>query len=326
MVFGFLGVGLCAQALADSGPPAPLVAKDAPTSCALLDWTLRLDFSNIDLLTCRENGFLPYQQGALLSWAQDELAHTHSGSGEGVAALMVHLIGEYKPFIGLVAGPYLQGDGTYQFASASTPIKRSDTVTEGGFLQFGFRDGFIDPSSQEYFRFRGGEAEATTGIKTTDFVAEWVPRATLNFWGCKVGIYKPTELPCGTEPFISVKYLFTPELMIQSDHLDDGPRKYLLFAHKTSDLRIGPQLSLAVSPYYALPCNSWEQFANKWTLSTVYHLATETMAGRGYAWVQTSLTYNALDFLGVSVSYGAGNSETSGNVTSEIKIGLTLKH
>jgi hypothetical protein len=326
-----LSMGASSAGAADAPLTAPPEGDDGCHGGGhQFDWSLRLDFNNIDLLACRKDrdSYVPYQEGALLSWTQDELAHSHSATGEGVAAGMIRVYGGYEPFIGFVAGPYIQGDGTYQFASRTAPLKRSDTVIEGGFLQFGVRDRILTNDSDDFFRVRGGEAEATTGIKTTTFVGEWIPRATLLVGGCKVGLYEPTELPCGEPPFdIPITYLFVPELMVQADHLVDGRRTYLLFKQDDSAVRVGPQLSLAIRPYFLQPdSGGLREFANKLTLTTVYHVSTNATAGRGYSWVLTSLTYSPVEWAGVSLSYGAGNSEASANVASQFKIGLTIKH
>jgi hypothetical protein len=330
-------LGLLAAAVLVTAGAAPANAA-SENGCDRWGWALRLDFNNIQTNLCDNKSFLPYQEGAQITLTINELAHTRSVNGQGVIAGFVNVFPKNAndPFLGMVIGPYLQGSGTYQFASSKTPITRSDLVTEGGFAQVGFENPL--PGNyllQNYFRFRGGDVESNTGTNSTTFVGEWLPAANFSHdapagdpSGCYFAIGEAAPLRCGTFETSDqhIFFLLTPELMVQSDHLDSGPNKYRLFSRNDSALRIGPQISLALYPYNEGPV------LDNFSLSTVYHVSTDTDSGRGYAWVLTTLTYNLpssdprIPTFGLTASYGAGNSETTANTTSQFMIGLSVKH
>jgi len=315
-------------------PPAVSAAQARPVSCDALGWMLRLDFNSVAPVICDSDrqGFLPYQEGAQVGVTKDELQHSTSLTGEGVVAAYVNVMpvpttANWK-FLGTSLGPYLQFDETYQYATPSSPSKRTEILTEGAFAQFGF--GNYD--AQHYFRLRGGEASSSTGTKTNSVIAEWLPTFALPGGVCALAFDLHRPYPCDGHTNTFVSYLLTPELMVQSDHYDSGPNKYRIFLTDHSALRVGPQVGLAVKPYCASE-SGWCGAQSVWSkllFSATYHYSTDTLSGRRYSWVLTGFTYNALSgplgSLGLSLSYGAGNSETSGNTTSQAKVGLTLKH
>jgi hypothetical protein len=64
------------------------------------------------------------------------------------------------------------------------------------------------------------------------------------------------------------------------------------------------------------------------TFATItYHLSSDTYTGRTCSWMQSVLSYNSdpMEHFVISLTYGYGNSETTGNNTSQIKLGLAAK-
>ncbi len=253
--------------------------------------------------------------GSRVSLTFDELAHTTSISVDGLAAGALRYYGDGEPFLGVVLGPYVQGTGMYQFESSSAPSKTIDTVTTGGYAEFGFDNRL---NWQNYFRIRGGEVYGNSGMIGSDTViGEWMP------------VYDPLHI--GTSWYIKdtkIEYQFSPELMVQYDQLVYGPKKYLLFSTNNDALRIGPEgvLKLWVdSRHISDPI--LETIAERTNISITYHASWDTYSGRSYSWLQPVLTYN-LDSEGhfaLSAGYGYGNSETTANMTSQLKLGLAGK-
>jgi hypothetical protein len=134
----------------------------------------------------------------------------------------------------------------------------------------------------------------------------------------------------GNSPF---DFWFFPELMVQYDHFEGGPNKYVLFALNNEAMRVGPEAVLYLFPNGGrlAPCVG-QQFADY--LSNVSILATfheewDTYTGRNFYWAAVSTTYTFAAFVdksfGVTVSYGYGNSETTGNLTNQVKLGFSAE-
>jgi hypothetical protein len=156
----------------------------------------------------------------------------------GVGVAVFRRDGDLNPVIGLDFGPFVQGDGTYNFETSSSPSKATDTVTVGGFGQIGLNG----LGGQNYLRLRAGYVLGNSGIASTTLVGEWLP------------VYRSVPfLHLGTDtstPDGLFLFNLSPELMFQYDALDKGPPKYAIFATAREALRIGPQvvLKVAVSP------------------------------------------------------------------------------
>lgn len=265
------------------------------------------------MFDCPDPDHLKSAVGSRLSLTFDELAHTSSISVDGLAAGALRYYSDDGPFSGIVLGPYLQGNEMFQFSSSSAPSKTSDTVTAGGYAEFGFSTS----AAQNYFRIRGGEVFGSSGTGSETFVGEWMP------------VYE--SLNIGTSSYIPgtlIDYRFSPELMVQYDQLEYGPNKYLLFSTHNDALRIGPQvvLKLWVDPRH-IADPFLQTIADKTTISITYHASQDTYSGRNYSWFQPAMTYNLDDggHFALSASYGYGNLEATANRASQFKLGLAGK-
>jgi hypothetical protein len=313
-----------AVARADDGGPIsgapnldPLIGE-CKENKGSLGFILRQDFTDISLFECPTADNLKKAVGSRLSLTFDELAHTTSISVDGLAAGALRYYGDGRQFEGVVLGPYVQGTGMYQFESPSAPSKTIDTVTAGGYAEFGFNDPLVH--WQNYFRIRGGEVYGNSGMIGSDTViGEWMP------------VYDTDTVHIGTSSYIKgtkIDYQFSPELLVEYDQLVYGPKKYLLFSTSNDALRIGPEgvLKLWVDSR-RIGDQFLETIADRTIISITYHASWDTYSGRSYSWLQSVLTYN-LDpggHVALSAGYGYGNSETTANMTSQFKVGLAGK-
>jgi hypothetical protein len=332
MILRHLPAAFSAAAFLSLIAPYAAHAADSPPrserDCQTVVPTLRLDFNNVGFFKC-DADTLVESQGAQISATFDQLAHHTSISGDGIAALIVRpKIGNGDGVIGLVFGPYIQADGTYQFKSQASPQKQTSTLVEGGFIQVNFNP--PGTASNEYFRFRAGAQQSSTGASSTTMVGEWLPYLPMG-WG-----FIP---PLGrTFNEGSLDLVLTPEVVLQYDHLDAGPRSAVLFSTGASALRIGPQIGLLLSPKTCTNTDtephrcdgadnpSHNSLLGLLSLNLIAHISDDTSSGRRYAWGMATLTYNWTPNFGLSASYGAGNSEATANQTSQIKLGLSIKY
>jgi hypothetical protein len=310
MVFSHIAAARAEDRGVQDNPPTP-----SAFSCGQpVYFVLRQDFSDISLFDCPDKRALFNAVGSRLSTTFDELAHTTSISVDGLVAGVVRTSGQ-GTFLGTVFGPYLQGNASYQFASGNMDSKTTDTLTGGAFLQTGFDD--LTGRGTNYFRIRGGEAIGSTGIVTNTIVGEWLPVYDRLFIGTQQNV-------TGTR----VEYVFAPELMFQYDSLASGTNKYLLFTAHDEALRVGPQVVLKFwyDPIYVND-PILKAFLQQSTVSLTFHSSWDAYLGRNYNWFQSTFTYNLTETgnYAVSASYGCGNSETTGNQTSQIKVGLAAK-
>lgn len=315
ILFGALSALLLALSTAHADPDlqgdAPVQeTHELPRFKNCFVFTLRLDFNNVENFNCLDEQDLLQAAGAQVTLTRDELAYHTSLSGDGVAAAL-YRVGLGYTVQGIVFGPYLQADGTDQLKTPSSPAKELETIVEGGLVQ-----ALVSPfpGEEDFWRIRGGAAQSNSGIDTTTLVGEIIPTNVL----AEIGVYHGLN---GVPILIN----FSPEIMLQYDHLNDGPRKYLLFASSYSAVRIGPQLNLSLYPERSLG-DFFEQFF----ISEVIHLSDNSLSGRKYWWNQTSLNYSFPGDIGkhfgLALSYGIGNSEANANQTSQLKIGLTVKN
>jgi hypothetical protein len=293
--------GLADASLAESaGEQTPL-----PAGCLPYNVILRRDFNDFGWFNdCTTN----QKVGAVASLTYDELAHRAAVSGDGVVALAYRpYYGNGTGFLGLLLAPFVQFDGTHLFGSLPTSGQNTDTVTVGGVAEFGFGK---ENGEASYFRLRGGEIYGSTGITSNTFVGEWLlvyPNVFHDF------------VPVGR-----FNIRLDPELMVQYDSLISGPKSYRLFSTNDYALRIGPQATILVTVFDPI----WEPFTGFWNktfLTLTYHAAVDTYAERNYYLALGTVTYNIIPNIGIALSYGYGNSETTGNNTSQIKLGLSGK-
>jgi len=264
--------------------------------------------------------------GARASVTFDQLAHTTAVAIDGLGAMVIRY---YGADLGLALGPYVQGNGTDQFASANSGSQTTETVTAGGFAQLVFTNDF-GIHGEDYFRIRAGEVNGGIGssavIGSTTVIGEWLP--VFDVGNHRIGIEDYS--PDGDNT--SIRYSFAPELMVQYDQLDYGPNKYLLFSTNNQAFRIGPQVVLKLwndkdkVPVDIVDPIRW--ILQQTSVSITYHASWDTYSGRAYSWVQPALTVNLNpdDHFAISASYGYGNSETTANKTSQIKLGLAAKY
>jgi hypothetical protein len=241
-------------------------------------------------------------------------------------------IGDAGLFRGLTIGPLIQADYTFQFDPTPKQATTSNTVTAGAFAQMAFGSPFV-PAGFDNFRFRGGEVNGSTGTYFTTFVAEWIP-----VYGGP--LYIGAAIPTGLS---HLSLFFSPELMIQYDQLNGGPNTYLLLSTKSQDLRIGPQAVFQVSvPQVYADDPFWSRFA-PFSALVSYHASWDSYSGSNYSWTSASVTYTldvktlasalllnvdpkkVTGHFGITGSYGYGNSETTGNKTNQVKLGLSAK-
>jgi hypothetical protein len=320
-------LGLVSTSLADD-VSRPAQSTVIPfTGCKPSSFVLRSDFNDLGPLTCPTD--YASAQGSAFSVTNNVLTRQFSTSLDGLAAY-VWRFGYKDPnpnddqtLIGFSLGPYLQGDGTYQLQPTPSQSRTSDTLTAGAFAQLSLYNPFLRSTGGiDNFRFRAGEVTANTGTLSTAFVGEWIPAyrlGPLNF-GIQGGI-----------PRTGIIYTFSPEVMVQYDQLDGGPNKYLLFSSSYQALRIGPELvvQFAFDPQTLpsfIPSDVRSVLATTSALAT-YHSSSDVYSGREYSWTQASITYSFGNdgHFGISGSYGYGNSETTGNLTSQFKLGFSAK-
>lgn len=317
-----LGVqtGIAKSAMAQDGSSTAIAPNNSTSSqCKAPPFSVlvRRDFTDIGWLLCPQD--TTQSVGAQVSATYNARSPQTTASVDGLAALVYRYYTNHDndPFLGLAVGPFIQGDGTNQFEMSGSPNKSTDTVTAGGVAEFGVRQYFgADHAADSYFRIHGGEAFAPSGVTTNAFTGEWLPTIA------DLRIHYP--FPIG--PYFTAR--FDPELMVQYDQLEAGKPKYLLFSSQNSALRIGPQLSLwlHVAPLTIYPEPIREFFRDSF-LTATYHVSQDIYSGRNYSWSLVTLTHN-LDpkgNFGISVSYGFGNSEMTGNRTDQVKVGLSGK-
>lgn len=311
VAFSLIGClpNLSRNAVAQENSQLALPVCDAPAFSAVL----RRDFNDVGWFVCQPKS-AQVSVGGLLSGTDNLLKNQWSASGDAVAAAVYRIYGNHSPFVGAAFAPFVQLDGTNQFATSSFPAARTDTIEGGGLMELGFTN---PGGGENFFRFRDGEVFAPTGINSNSFVGEWLPTFLLPYF----------SIPRPLGPF---QVRLDSELMVQYDHLDKGSNTYLLFNENTSALRIGPQVSLwsLIAPLTIYPKPLLDFLSKTPTFLTVsYHVSDDALTGQVFQWALVTLTHN-LDQKGnyaISASYGIGNSENTGNKTEQFKIGLSGK-
>jgi hypothetical protein len=285
---------------------------------------LRSDFTDLGAASCTHT--LLSSQGATFSETNNMLTNQNSASVDGLVAYDYTKLFPRTSFIrGISIGPYLQADDSYQFQPTGTQLINGYTLTPGAFLEINVKNIIPLPHSGiDTFRIRDGEAFVNTGTRSNSFVFEWIPN-----------YYIADQFHLGQPDWIGrtgIVYTLNPELMVQYDHFDGGPKTQLLFASRFEALRVGPQFAVIFNfdPTFLPP---QLQFLQKCSVQLTNHESWEQYTGKEYNWSQASFTYtippptsspNAPNF-GVTASFGYGNSETTGNLTKQVKIGLAAK-
>jgi len=289
-----------------------------------LTFALRSDFTDETLYGCPsgDKGSLPEAEGALASLKLDQRAHTTAIAGDGLLLGVLRYYPAGPALQGVMLGPYLQGNGTYQIPSGGQAEKKTDLYTAGGFLQVGLSNDLVQ--GQDYFRIRAGQARSNAAITYTTVVGEWLP-----YYGKVFG----SPIPIGGVSSLTGGHLFyslQPEIMIQYDHLDEGKNSYTIFSRKSEDLRVGPQLTLKLWVNTGLEpkitAQPLQTFLDNSAISLTYHGDVDAQSGARYSWAQAVYLYNSDPHYALSLSYGYGNMEATGNMASQVKIGLAAKY
>jgi hypothetical protein len=286
---------------------------------------LRSDFSDLGPLSCTHNSIS--SQGATLSWANNLLTTQNSASADGLLALdYTWYHGGDGAFLkGFSLGAYTQSDDTYQLQPSGSQLRNGYTLIPGGFGELALRS-LIAPGIDN-FRVREGESFVNTGTRSNSFVAEWIPTYLL-------GRYANLGLP-NRVGSTALYYTVSPEFMVQYDHFDNGTKTAAIFSTHDEALRIGPQTVLQfVVDKDALP-SEWprmvREFLGSSSLILTNHESWDQYTGKEYAWTAISFNYTfpGLDgqpsHVGLSASYGFGNSDASGNLSKQAKLGLAVK-
>jgi hypothetical protein len=287
---------------------------------------LRSDFNDLGPLSCTHSQVSA--QGATFSYGKNLLTNQNTVAGDGLLALEYTYANESAAFLeGAAIGAYIQADNTYQFQPTSTQLHDGYTLTPGGFAEVVLGNQFFGGGSDD-FRVRYGEAFVNTGTRSNTFVGEWIPSYRL---GKQIQLALPTQL--GSAP---ISYTFTPELMVQYDHFDGGPKTASLFASRNEALRVGPQFQLILTPDSHISnfaSADWAAILQRCSLTLINHESWDEYTGKEYSWSAIALSYTFAPWLkfpnapsfGLSASFGAGNSEASGNYMKQFKIGLAAK-
>ncbi|WP_426436028.1 hypothetical protein [Bradyrhizobium genosp. P] len=297
---------------------------------------LRSDFNDLGPLSCTHSQVAA--QGATFSYGNNLLTGQNSAAADGLVALEYSYVDRAATLFKAAAiGVYTQGDDTYQFQPTSTQAYNGYTLTPGGFAEVVLVNPVFGYGSDD-FRIRDGEAIASTGTRSNSFVGEWIPSYRL---GNQLQLALPTQL--GSAP---IMYTFTPELMVQHDQFDSGPKTASLFASRNQALRIGPQFQLILTPDSHVsdfltgvgqPGNlapgDLASMLQRLSLTLTNHESWDQYTGREFSWSSIALGYTFAPWLqfpnapsfGLSASFGVGNSEATGNYMKQFKIGLAAK-
>jgi hypothetical protein len=290
---------------------------------------LRNDFNDFGPLSCTRHSVSA--QGATVSGADNLLTNQNSALVDGLLAV-VHTHSDPSPaatLMGYSVGAYVQGNDTYQFQPTSTQQYNGDTVTPGAYGEIALRNPINELHGFDNFRLHGGEAFASTGTRSDSLVAEWIPAYSIARY---LSPGEPQRI--GTSP---LSYVFSPELMVQYDHFEGGPKTATLFSSRFDALRVGPQFVLQLRPNEKITSVAGGDFFAGSSLVFTNHESWDEYTGKEYMWTSVAWNYtfkqvavfglpaDLSPHFGLSVSYGFGNSEQTGNLTKQFKIGLAAK-
>jgi hypothetical protein len=282
---------------------------------------IRSDFSDLGPFSCTHD--LISSQGATFSWTNNLLTHQNTAAADGLIALDYSLYQAPGNFLqGISIGAFVQGNNTYQFQPTATQARDGYTVTPGGFVEFDLFNSLPRFGGIDAFRFRGGQAMASTGTTSDSFVAEWIPTYDTGF------LLTNQAVPIGKTGLL---FTFAPELMVQYDHFDGGTKTAAIFSDHNEALRIGPQFLMILNfERTYLPKNL--QFLTSCSFQLTNHESWDQNSGKEYTWTAAAFNYTFPSFsnpnlphFGLTASYGVGNSEATGNQTKQVKLGLAAK-
>jgi hypothetical protein len=304
----------------DSAPKSPATAffqqnaKGSPFqkgNCLGFGFLLRQDWKDMGFSSCPIT--VDKATGAQFSYSNDLVDHNRSWLVHGTAAILyssevANKPGEYDLYRTSL-GAYITVNRDSSSASSQTK-NNINTIAYGGVAIFALSTPDIDWT--HWFRVRGGGIEDDIkGTTSTNITAEWSPENS------NLHIHYPYPQAFG----LPLTARFDPEVLLQYNHAT-GKNQLLQFNNETNALRVGPQLSLKLTPSGDVP-----SFLERLTASVAYHWAYEVYSGGQFNLFQTGLTYN-LDEGGnfaISTTYSRGRDEDTGAPTNLYKLGLSGK-
>jgi hypothetical protein len=276
------------------------------------EFSIRADFNDLGPLKCPSD--VANAQGATVSPSRNLSTDQNSLAVDGlvVADYRFYGIGNLQ---GISVGAFAQLNDTLQFEPSKTQAANADTITAGLVAETDFHA----LGGTHFLRIRGGEAFASSRSTSNSIVGEWIPvYATKEFLGQDIGF--PTYEGNG------IWVTFLPELMVQYDELAVGTSTNTLFASRAEALRVGPQLVVKLSLDQKDASAFLKPFVN-FSATLTNHESWDVYTNRYFTWNSIAVTYTDPRFknIGITASYGNGNSEATGNQTNQFKIGIAIK-
>jgi hypothetical protein len=288
---------------------APDVAPEELSPCAGFKLLLRQDWKDIGLLACPEA--TADADGAEISYSHDRVSNNSVWNLQGTAGVF------YSSLLD-APGAYYKSFGVYVtanrvFNSNAAFVKGdSDKMVFGGAGEIGIQTATL---GTHYFRLRGGAVEdRLKSTSSVNITGEWIPV----YDDGNIHINSPFRPFNRTAPFILE---FIPTVLAQYAAVA-GANQTLDFNDRAHALRIGPQVTVRVSPLPGIdgPFSRMHATVN-------YHWAYETYSGKGISWFDTAIVYNIDDdgHFALKASYKKGRDEDTGTLTDIYKIALTGK-
>jgi hypothetical protein len=280
--------------------PTAAFAQDTVSSFTFF---LRKDVPDIRLLS----SITPTAKaaGAEGSFTVDKTSHDRIWAANGIAGVAWKVLSNEAltsdTFLGLHIAPYV-GINRISHSNPKLASKNADTLTSGLKMEVGYS------AAGGHHYLRTGGAVVSDQIQDTTagaFVAEWLP------------VY---EIFLGRIPY-AFTYLFQPSLKAQFDSTGDD-KNPLLFSNQQNALRLGPEVSLNISP--DTDSNS---FLSRFVGNVTYLAWRETYSDRAASWLSASITYNIdpKGNFGLTTSYKKGSDEDTGKTTDLLKVALSGK-
>ena len=249
-----------------------------------------------------------------MSFTQDNAANNRTWAAQGVAAAVYSICnGSLRPTVdtGLVeqsVAVYAQVNANYNSDAKLAAKNNSDTRTAGlsGELAYLTQGGNynivrLTPNVVQ------DEIQHNTAVAV---MGQYIP-AFVSY----PGIWNRAFL------FSTISYQFDPAVDVQ--YANTTSNKPLLFSNKKESLRIGPEVTLLVTPF-AVGANP---LLRRIGVNITFHPWYETYSNRGSYWWANSIFYNLDDTGNVSVgfSYNRGLDENSGTMTNQYTVSLNGK-
>jgi hypothetical protein len=298
---------------------------------------IRSDFTDLGPFGCTHDAI--DSQGATVSGANNLLTKQNSTSLDGLVAFdYTKYYGAKNLYLmGYSFGAYVQGDDTYQFQPTSTQSWNGYAMTPGLFGEVDLAN-TLGNGGVDALRVHGGQVIGSTGTRYYSIVGEWIPTDDLGF------VQLNEAMPLFNNHLL---YTFAPEIMAQYDQFDVGPKTPALFLTNNEAFRIGPEVLMIFRFQQGWLPKGLAALENM-SLQATNHESWDQYTGKEYVWTAFALNYtftqvnspglppdkqktdvsrplNLTPSFGLSLSYGFGNSETTGNQTRQVKLGLAVK-